>query len=614
LVKLTTQKVRASMVYVRRLESIGSKVYVSVDDGASLHAGDYVTIDNEDMGLSGTYRIYRITKDLAKVTLELETLDKGPADYLKEKFKNLEELGIYPVVPADQIVVHSGTAFPSNPTTGMLFYRTDLNKLFRYDGTNWNLVVQANSGTAFPTEASAGELFYRTDENTLYRYDGSDWVAVHALSSHGTDFPTSPRVGDFFYKTSDGYLYRYDGTNWVKVMHQAYGSSFPASPEAGDTFYHSGYEQTFYYDGTNWIPLATIARQGDSFPANAVDGDIFYRTDEEKFYRYNGTSWVQIASPKLSGLSGDLDDISDGATYKRVKGVYVDSQSRPLVLDLVQIADDLITKDKIKDWYYSDSAPSGASAGDIWFNTTDGKLYRYDGTSWVRVDIDQLADMNGDLDDIPDGANYWRVAHSYVDGSGRPLVTDLVQLADDLITTAKIAPGVAAQPSEELSTTVETIYINDVTDNTSGSYTRQTSYSDDGSEKVYNWSYTPSGAEYESTYIKCKFYIHYHVHTDIPPSSPTPYSTYAYVRLLEDGVQKGEVSQVLSGDTTDTIPACTEGTLGPYEIEWSSTKTSATIKLQIRLDDGSYFEVRIEPTITIDHKHRYKKYGVVIPV
>jgi len=300
--------------------AVGGKIILTVDDGVYLNSGDTITINDELRNLSSSYRIARITKKADRVEVELEVKDKSIADRFRDQFSNLEDLGIYLV--SSHLEVPSGTAFPSSPSTGQLFYRTDLDACFRYNGSSWDKIARTSGeGTAFPSNPSTGDLFYKTDENALYRYDGSDWKVVHQLSTHGTSFPASPRIGDFFYNTDDGYLYRYDGSEWRKVMHQAYGSSFPSNPEAGDTFYHTGYEQTFYYNGSEWIPLATICRYGTSFPANAEDGDIFYRTDENKFYRYDGSSWHFIATPNLANMDGDLDDISDGSSKKTIEVV-----------------------------------------------------------------------------------------------------------------------------------------------------------------------------------------------------------------------------------------------------------------------------------------------------
>lgn len=89
------------------------------------------------------------------------------------------------------------------------------------------------SGTSFPSSPSAGQFFFRTDTSYLYRYDGFAWTRIDitdlgsmsgAVSGsqigpvqEGTSFPGSPSAGLLFFRTDQGYLYRYDGSTWVRV-------------------------------------------------------------------------------------------------------------------------------------------------------------------------------------------------------------------------------------------------------------------------------------------------------------------------------------------------------------------------------------------------------------
>ena len=285
-------------------ESSGVKLPVVVSTAYNLFPGDTVTLNNPSLNLVGDFRIWKVTKYVTKADVEVDR-PQNVTERDIQQMEALEDFGIYPISAA-QFVIAAGTSFPTTPSAGQVFFRTDLGKLFRYDGTNWVLVVQAGSGSSFPATAFSGELFYKTDENVMYRYNGTAWVSVHQISTHGTTFPSSPKLGDFFYNTTDNYLYRWNGSVWQKVMHQNSGSGFPTSPEMGDTFYHTGYEQTFYYTGTEWIPLATVSRSGTSFPTNKTVGDVFFRTDELKFYRWNGTNWIFVSPDIISAPPENL--------------------------------------------------------------------------------------------------------------------------------------------------------------------------------------------------------------------------------------------------------------------------------------------------------------------
>ena len=42
-------------------------------------------------------------------------------------------------------IVSTGTAFPSSPGTGQLFWRTDSGKFYIFDGTDWRQIIVAQS-------------------------------------------------------------------------------------------------------------------------------------------------------------------------------------------------------------------------------------------------------------------------------------------------------------------------------------------------------------------------------------------------------------------------------------------------------------------------------------
>ncbi len=40
-------------------------------------------------------------------------------------------------------IVTTGTSFPSDPSTGQLFFRTDSGKFYLFDGTDWRQIIMA---------------------------------------------------------------------------------------------------------------------------------------------------------------------------------------------------------------------------------------------------------------------------------------------------------------------------------------------------------------------------------------------------------------------------------------------------------------------------------------
>lgn len=61
---------------------------------------------------------------------------------------------------AKNIVVDSGSSFPGSPTAGQLFYRTDLNQAYSYNGSSWiQIDSTAGSGTVTSVDAGNGMTF-----------------------------------------------------------------------------------------------------------------------------------------------------------------------------------------------------------------------------------------------------------------------------------------------------------------------------------------------------------------------------------------------------------------------------------------------------------------------
>lgn len=68
--------------------------------------------------------------------------------------------------------------------------------------------------------------------------------------------------------------------------------------------------------------------------------------------------------------------------------------------------------------------PNAAALGRLYYATDNGYLYLDLGTAWARINAKDLTDLNGNLDDIPDGTNYAKVAKSNVTNGNVNKVSD----------------------------------------------------------------------------------------------------------------------------------------------------------------------------------------------
>lgn len=87
-------------------------------------------------------------------------------------------------IQSGRSLVGNGTSFPGSPVDGQLFYRTDQELLYAYDGgaATWRPLIGA--GSAFPSSPTAGGVFYRTDRAFFYYYDATAaaWLSLNEYS------------------------------------------------------------------------------------------------------------------------------------------------------------------------------------------------------------------------------------------------------------------------------------------------------------------------------------------------------------------------------------------------------------------------------------------------
>lgn len=134
-------------------------------------------------------------------------------------------------VQAYRLLVENGTSFPSSPSSGYLFFRTDLNALYFYNSTGWTACavggasVDDDSMYLLSTEAS--NFLYRNGTQTLtanwntgaYGIYGSTWMNATQMSA--TSFYMNGQLIGFLqpysflidYNASSGLYQSWHGAN-----------------------------------------------------------------------------------------------------------------------------------------------------------------------------------------------------------------------------------------------------------------------------------------------------------------------------------------------------------------------------------------------------------------
>jgi len=262
--------------------------------------------------------------------------------------------------------------------------RASSGNVLAWNGTAWAPAASTGitSSTTAPTSPTAGQTYYNTTDNKLYYYDGTSWNTV-ATATSGTTSPSSPVVGQTYYNTADSKFYYYNGTAWVAIDSTTSGSSTPTGTAAGGTiYYNTTTGDLSYYDAVtnSWVSLTTLA--GDvtgttsASVVSKINGSPLGTTTgaaSGNVLAWNGTAWAPAASTGITSSATAPTSPTAGQTYYNTtdnKLYYYDGTSWNTVATATS----------------STTPPTSPTVGQTYYNTTDSKFYYYNGTAWVAID------------------------------------------------------------------------------------------------------------------------------------------------------------------------------------------------------------------------------------
>ena len=253
--------------------------------------------------------------------------------------------------------------------------------------------------TAAEKTAHTGDLWYKTTDNTTWRWSGSAWQEQEVPDAvfdeidgksaifYGTTSQTYTGVqtGDYLVDSTTGSTYRWSGSAWVKQTDYA-----TAIATALDALEEDLQEQidgkidTFYQSSdpsTNWTTEQKTAHTGD----------LWYKTTDSSTWRWSGSAWQEQSVPD------EVFDAIDGKStifYGTTSGTY-----------------------------------TGVQTGDYLVDSTSGKTYRWNGSSWVvqtdyasaisnyDTSLNQQAVFNKLTNNSQNEGVYLSNGHLYVNGS-----------------------------------------------------------------------------------------------------------------------------------------------------------------------------------------------------
>jgi len=254
----------------------------------------------------------------------------------------------------------------SSPARGLLVYDTDKSSFYYWSGTKWKVVGGGVStwGIVKPSSGvTEGELFYNTEEEILYVYLSGAWEEA------GTKGQILKMDGTILKLLKEGQEKGSEVDLSVLFQDLSFQGT-TLSISNGNSVDLSDFKQTLSLNGTilsitngNSVDFLTLLEDKGDMMKSTYDSNNNRIVDNAEMvngYTVNSSvpSGAEFTDDQLLSISGNSLTISSGNT------VVLPSSGSSTT---------------------SPTAPATASTGDTYYNTTDGRIYVYNGTSWETV-------------------------------------------------------------------------------------------------------------------------------------------------------------------------------------------------------------------------------------
>ncbi|MCC8155489.1 MAG: hypothetical protein LIP01_15680, partial [Tannerellaceae bacterium] len=303
------------------------------------------------------------------------------------------------------------TSHPENPENGWSYHNTRDGKSYIYQDEAWYVmtidgVAGANGkdgqdGKSIlwkgdlkqpPTNPELNWAYRDTDNGRVYIYNGSGWELMVADGSDGEDGADGQNGLSVFITYHDSETepalptgtgttggWHTDTSSKVIWMSQKVSES-SATGTWGKPIRIKGEDGLDGKDGQKGADGTSVLWKGefDSHPANPADGWAYYNTKDGKSYVYQDGSWYLMTVDGLDGIDG-------------------------------QNGKSIIWKGESK------TAPANPEENWAYRNTTDEKVYIYNGTGWAVMVLDGDDGIDG-----ADGKDGYSVYITYHDSETEP--------------------------------------------------------------------------------------------------------------------------------------------------------------------------------------------------
>ncbi len=285
----------------------------------------------------------------------------------------------------DPLTIFRQATPPTANATNDLWFETDTQILYQWDGSAWVILANAFDDTSDLTDGAglglaavwaqitgSGKPADNATRNTIYRQASQP----------------SGQEGDLWYETDTGLWYQYTGSAW-----QVAANSFDATSDLTD--------DAGLGDTANWSQIVdddtnkpadnatqnTVYRQATA-PSSPVNGDLWFETDTDTWWIREGGAWHEAAT--IGAVAGDnlvvnysrgdvkivestAETSAIGATYTKVKEFQLSGDG------VVDVEYDIQNSDPASPGSVSDiqarqggvtlkTQSTGAPGQNVWFN------------------------------------------------------------------------------------------------------------------------------------------------------------------------------------------------------------------------------------------------------
>lgn len=317
------------------------------------------------------------------------------------------------------LLVNNPLRSPEPPNSGSFYWDKDEEKLYQFDGTNYNEITNLLLEPSDPSNVQMGTYWFDETTKTLKRWnipnpigwndithyvssidpanpscdlywfngsiarkwDGNIWCERETLISltDPSDCPTL-ECGTYWFDKNNNILSFWDDVNlkWTETT-AIYWHESPNNLSDGTYWFDDLNNKLYVRVPNKWNDITSSTKIQEEEPSIKIDGMLWYKPSVEELYQFNASSspqgWIQL---QVLVWDEDPTDIKScnlwwDSVNDTLNSWNVVNNSWEQVLRFIQ----------------SENDPSQVSpivTDTMWFNPSTNELKRWDGGDWLDVE------------------------------------------------------------------------------------------------------------------------------------------------------------------------------------------------------------------------------------